>query len=240
MLTLNRISVLILIVISSAPAPSTILGGEQLARLEWVRSPQQARSQQTLERLLDAAESLMIEKGFENTTVSEIAKAGKSSVGAFYARFGDKENLLRCVFERFAHEAEATVDAALRTERWDGVPFHLVLREAMRFMVGVFRQRAKLISVFTIQSQRDPGTYAFGDRVGELIVDRALAMLRERGEKVGHPDPERAVRFCVWTVLSSLEAWCFHSSSLEAWFDLNEVAEGLTHMTLSYLGMEVA
>ena len=47
--------------------------------LQWVRPPQQARSQETLERLLDAAETLIAEKGFEDTPVAEVASRAGSS-----------------------------------------------------------------------------------------------------------------------------------------------------------------
>jgi len=218
--------------------PVQLAAGVEGQKLEWVRSPQQVRSQQTLERLLDAAESLLIQKGFDNTTVADIARAAGSSVGAFYARFGDKENLLRCVFERFAREAEATVDAALKTERWNGVPFYIVLREAMRFMVAVFRDRHNLIAMFAIRSARDEHTYAFGQRVGEVIVERTAALIRDRGERIGHSDPTRAVRFCVWTVLAALESRALHGAGDERWFSDEQVAYELTTMCLSYLQME--
>ena len=58
--------------------------------LVWIRAPQQARSQATLARLLDATEVLLDEAPFDDLSVQDICKAAKSSVGAFYARFADK------------------------------------------------------------------------------------------------------------------------------------------------------
>ena len=70
------------------------------AGLHWVRPPQQARSQETLNRLLDAAEQLVAEKGFDDTPVAEVARRAGSSVGAFYSRFREKTkawvNLIGC------------------------------------------------------------------------------------------------------------------------------------------------
>ncbi|HEY1598537.1 MAG TPA: helix-turn-helix domain-containing protein, partial [Pirellulales bacterium] len=68
-----------------------------LAKVEWVRPPRQTRSQETLERLLDAAEEVFAEKGFESATVAEVVRRAKSSVGAMYARFTDKNALLSCL-----------------------------------------------------------------------------------------------------------------------------------------------
>ena len=76
--------------------------------LRWVRPPRQARSQETLDRILDAAEALVAEKGFGDATVADIARRAESSVGAFYARFKDKEGLLYALYERYFEQANAT------------------------------------------------------------------------------------------------------------------------------------
>ena len=88
--------------------------------LRWVRPPQQARSQQTLDRLLDAAEALAAEKGFDDTTVAEVARRAGSSVGAFYTRFKDKDGLLHALYDRYYEQAIATADDALDPARWEG------------------------------------------------------------------------------------------------------------------------
>ncbi len=88
--------------------------------LRWVRAPQQARSQETLDRILDAAEALVTEKGFEEATVAEVARRAESSVGAFYARFRDKTGLLYALHDRYLEQAMATADLALDPARWAG------------------------------------------------------------------------------------------------------------------------
>ena len=62
----------------------------------------------------------MAEKGFEDTPVSEIVPRASSSVGAFYARFDDKDALLHALAVRFVDQAMATADAALDPTRWEG------------------------------------------------------------------------------------------------------------------------
>ena len=54
----------------------------------WIQPPRQRRSQQTLERLLDAAEALIEEKGFEDTTLADVAlRAGSGLFEAPYTRY---------------------------------------------------------------------------------------------------------------------------------------------------------
>jgi len=46
--------------------------------LQWVRTPQQARTREGLTRLLDAAEALVASKGFDDAGIAEIARAAGS------------------------------------------------------------------------------------------------------------------------------------------------------------------
>ncbi|MBI4342793.1 MAG: TetR/AcrR family transcriptional regulator [Candidatus Omnitrophica bacterium] len=55
----------------------------------------------TKERLLDAAERLMLAKGFAATSVEEICEAAKLTKGSFFHYFESKEQLGKAVLERF-------------------------------------------------------------------------------------------------------------------------------------------
>ena len=111
------------------------------AGLEWIRPPQQARTRQTLTRMLDAAEKMVASKGFADTAITEIAKAAGGSVGGFYRRFEDKQGLLQALHARFCEEARATADAALDPHRWRDASTAEVVREFVAFLVRIFRER---------------------------------------------------------------------------------------------------
>ena len=74
--------------------------------MQGVQAPRQARSQRTFDNLLDAAEDLLNEKSFLELSINEIVSRAGSSVGSFYARFDDKDALLRCLSERLADFTE--------------------------------------------------------------------------------------------------------------------------------------
>ena len=63
--------------------------------LHWVILPRQTRTQESYERLLDAAEALLQDKRFEDVHVAEVARRAGTSVAAFYRRFTDKDALLK-------------------------------------------------------------------------------------------------------------------------------------------------
>src|SRR5581483_3122278 len=78
-----------------------------------IRPPQQRRSRESYERVLDAAHVLLEENGFEGFTVQEVAARAGVSVGAIYERFGNKETLLRAVHARLMEAMAAGEGAAV-------------------------------------------------------------------------------------------------------------------------------
>lgn len=58
------------------------------------RIPQQARSQETKSKLLEAGTTLILQKGIHATSSNEIAKEAGVAIGSFYAYFKDKRALL--------------------------------------------------------------------------------------------------------------------------------------------------
>jgi AcrR family transcriptional regulator len=59
-----------------------------------------ARGDQTRRNLVDAGRALFVEKGFFDTSISDlVARSGVGTRGAFYHHFKDKAELFRAVFE---------------------------------------------------------------------------------------------------------------------------------------------
>ena len=164
-----------------------------------VRPPQQARSRETLDRILDAAEGLVSEKGFEDTTVAEVVQRAESSVGAFYTRFPDKNALLYALYERYLEQAVATADEALAPERWAGADLAEVLDAVVRFLVSIYREQRGLIRTFVLRNHTDP---AFRARVRVVWCRRT-----ERGYRIGarFADAEDAFRARMVEQLCAIE-----------------------------------
>ncbi len=210
------------------------------AGLRWVRPPQQARSQETLHRILDAAEDLVSEKGFEDTPVAEVVRRAGSSVGAFYTRFRDKDGLLHALYDRYYAEAIATADAALDPERWEGATIPEVLSSVIRFLVEIYRERTGLLRVFTLRNYSDPEFQARQERLSHHVNDRLTALLMARRHEITHPDPERAAAFGLTLVFSTLESVVlfgeFRSGALN--LDDDELATEFARVYFAYLGLQ--
>jgi AcrR family transcriptional regulator len=176
------------------------------AQLEWVKPTLQARSQHTLERLLDAAETIVIAEGIDAVTVSRVAREAGSSVGAFYARFADKDALVRCVFERFCDQAVATARAVMDPARWRDVPLEEALETMLQFMLRMLHERRLLITALLHGSSRDPALTALGHRLHRVITEALVTMLDERDSNLAHPDPATGLSMAVWLVISLTES----------------------------------
>jgi TetR/AcrR family transcriptional repressor of nem operon len=69
----------------------------------------------TREKLLDAAQELMLAKGYTATSVDEICETAKLTKGSFFHYFDGKEHLGRVLAERFYNSMR---------ERFQSAPFH--------------------------------------------------------------------------------------------------------------------
>lgn len=65
------------------------------------RKPQQARSQARVEQILDVAEKLFQDVGYEAATTRAIAAHAEVSVGSLYQFFPDKEAILKALAVRY-------------------------------------------------------------------------------------------------------------------------------------------
>lgn len=211
------------------------------SRLKWILPAQQVRSRETCQRLMDSAEELMAEKGFADVPVAEIARRAGFSVGAVYARFRDKEGILRCLRERFWGELRATVDAALSPSRWEGATVPEVAHETIAFMVLVHRDRVGILRDIMGSAHADPEV---GARLEELIAhvcQKLTRLLLARADEIGHPEPILAVEFGFRLLLGVMkEAILFGYAGTHGIPKSDErLTQELTRAFLGYLGARV-
>lgn len=208
-------------------------------RLEWIRPPQQARSQDTLDRILDAAEGLLAEKGFEDTTVSDVVSRAGSSVGAFYTRFHDKDGLLYALYERYLAQAMATADVALDPARWEKIGVAGILRAVTRFLVSIYREQEGLIRAFVIRNHTDAEFRARQARLSHHVNVGLGRLLLARAGEIRREPHERAVAFGLATVFATLESLMLfgETRSQDLRVTDDELAEELAAVFLAYLGV---
>jgi AcrR family transcriptional regulator len=205
------------------------------------RPPQQTRSQETLDRILDAAERVLEEKSFTEATLAEIMERAGVTVGAFYRRFPDKDALLHLLDERFFREMQERADELLDPGHWRGASVADILTEFARTAVSVYTAKRGVARSVFLRARVDPVIQSTGRQVNARYIERLRAILLDptRRAEVTHPNPERAIALGFMMFFGALRETTVFG---EVWPDHHEIAgndlgDEMARLYLSYLGV---
>lgn len=160
-----------------------------------LRTPTQARSRETLERLVSASSRLLSKANWTDISIVQIVREAGSSVGAFYTRFRDKDALLDYLDELYAVDfinlfcdfgPEHTGAATLRQK------VELVIDLLGRF----YRERAGVARALVLRARmlREP---AYEERTTRMndVLKRVYEAFLSHAEEIEHANTGRAVFF---------------------------------------------
>ena len=85
------------------------------AQIQSARTKSEIRTERVTNRLLDAASKFFMERGFEATSMGEIARYASASKETFYRHFPGKDDLFRAVVIRGARMVAGELSAVLLT-----------------------------------------------------------------------------------------------------------------------------
>jgi AcrR family transcriptional regulator len=204
-----------------------------------VAAPKQARSERTLYRLLDAAEVLIAEHGLVGLSIPEIARRAGSSVGGFYARFRDKNELLRALEERFFHEVSARLEALADERRWADADVGEIVAAAVHELVSVTEQRRELIRAFVFRATQDRAILDHAVDFRRRAAERMGAVLLAKAPRVMHPEPALALDLAVQAAFALMQNHVMLDGTRAAgrMLTLGEVEREIERLVLAYVGL---
>lgn len=206
--------------------------------LESVARPKQARSAETLIRILDAAEALIAEKGLADASIPEIVRRAHSSVGGFYARFKDKNELLRALEERFFVEMVQKLDTLAEPGQWEQAGVPDIVAACVAELVATVRERQNLLAAFMSRATGDPDFIHHGVRFRRRIASRIGELLLSRRDQIDHPDPEVGidigVQFAMGLMLQSVVLGDLSAGGRT--LSDKEIEREITRSFLAYIG----
>lgn len=205
-----------------------------------LRAPKQQRSQRTTDRVLDALESLLRERSFEEITIRMLLERAGTSTGSFYARFSGKQALLPVLYDRH----DARLHAAADTGPGDVAPAESLRAEVVRMTQSIVRrhrERRWFIRAVALHARTHPDLIPAEQRRRRAALHQKWheRLLRFRDE-IGHPDPEGAVAFGFFMVVSTCrEKIVFSDAPLATSVNLDDdaLAEELARAFLVYLNV---
>lgn len=163
------------------------------------REPQQDRGQRRVEEILDAAQAVVSEVGWEAATTQLIAERAQSSMGSLYHFFPTKDAILVALAKRYCKLIlDANERAMPMTSAWDEP--HVLFERVIRAQVNLSQAIPAFPAIHDAIARR------FGCEAGpfceldEAIYKRVRAFCAMRMPHVKDADREAAVRLMVGVV----------------------------------------
>lgn len=204
-----------------------------------IMAPLQERSLATMNRILDATEELCQENRLEDVTLTDILDQSGVSVGAFYARFKNRQALVAHIYDRYDRRQTEGVGRVLDPARWEGRSLRQRVELLSRYSVLLYRKRSGLLRTVALEARIHPENVTLNQRKHRTALYERLAelLLACRGE-ISHPDPEHAVRFGLLMAASVfrekiLFAGAPHASAVQA--SDRDLAREVSRALMAYL-----
>lgn len=203
------------------------------------KPPVQRRSEQTLERLVDAARRALETKSFDRLTLGELTDLAGVTVGAFYQRFASKAALLDYL-EREAYQQIRETGAAIfaAPRRGPQRPMRDLVRIAVTGLADLYREHRGVMRELVQRSRGDRDRQRRRMDMTREVISGAVNWLLAQGGPVGHPDPKQALRIALLFTSSALrdvilfdETWAGDATA----DDLDLLVDELVSAAVAYL-----
>lgn len=158
-------------------------------------------TEETRQRVLEAAAAVFAEQGFEGARVAQIAKAAGLSVGAIYNHWQSKAELLAAVVERH------TADELTRLFTGEGADGVLDIIATMGRELDERPTIAPLLAEMALAARRDPESAEVLRRevaAHEAVLADLFRFGQGGGDVVDDVDAAVAARYCLMLGLGSL------------------------------------
>lgn len=167
------------------------------------RWPEQERSEDTLNRILDAMLSLLETKAFNNISMNELADVAGVAVGTIYTRFEGRESLLPFLYESYQIELQKELGKWLDSKKLGESSLEQRVTRIVDFCVKMYRQNLGLWRAVALYAYEHADRITESDRrIQRQLIDRCETILLDRTDEIVHPDPKRAVSFALGMVMS--------------------------------------
>jgi AcrR family transcriptional regulator len=191
---------------TEAPATS-----EQL-----IRPPLQRRSQESLERVLQAGAELLLEVGYEGFTLQEVSRRSGVSIGSIYARAPSKEALILAIYDREMAKVSAANERLRDTARLDELKGRELIIALVELMARSTLEHADILRVFMYRALVDPEIWRRGSERSSALAGAFEQALLEHRDELNHPDPELAIDVAFRMAYNTLVRRVSHGDRFES------------------------
>ena len=169
-------------------------------------APQQARSRESLRKLLKAAAEVVGQHGLENATIPRIASHAGLTPGAVYRRFRDKDALMEAVILGVLERQDERLQNSLAPASAKHIPLAVFAEQVIGSMVISYRANASLLRAMRIfvQGRTHTPFWRKACRYEIKTFERIVDLFLSHTDEIVHPDPRMAVSMALMIVISVL------------------------------------
>src|ERR1700682_612358 len=208
-------------------------------------APQQARSRESLRKLLKAAAEVLGQHGVEGTTIPRIAQHAGLTPGAIYRRFRDKDTLLEEVILGILERQADRTKTGMTPEAARQIPLPVFAEQVINGMVLGYRMNAPLLRALRIfvQGRANTPFWRKACKLETVSFERVLELFLAHRKEIKHPDPRGAISMGLMMVISTLFEVVVMPTDLgpiKAFLPKDDLAlrRELTRAFLRYLGVD--
>jgi AcrR family transcriptional regulator len=205
--------------------------------------PQQARSRESLRKLLKAAAEVLGQHGVEGTTIPRIAAHAGLTPGAIYRRFKDKDELLETMILGILDRQDERLRTGLTPEMTGQIPLPVFAEQIVHSLVVSYRANAGLMRAMRqfVRTRRDTEFWKKACRLEVRSYERLVDMFLANAKNIRHPEPKMAVSLGLMMVISTLHELVLDPTEMKVWKGLmpnddRKLKDELTRAFLGYLG----
>jgi len=208
-------------------------------------APQQARSRESMRKLLKAAAEVLGQHGLEGATIPRIARHAGLTPGAVYRRFPDKDALLETVIIGILKRQDERLRMMLTPVMALQIPLAVFAEQLINNMLVSYRANAGLVRALRQFTQHRDHT-SFYKKVTKLEMSTyqyLVELFLVHRKEVKHPDPQMAVSFALMMLTSALIELILVDHDMKNWQavipkDDQSLKRELLRSFLCYLSIE--
>jgi AcrR family transcriptional regulator len=208
-------------------------------------APQQARSRESMRKLMRAAAEVMGQHGLEGATIPRIAQHAGLTPGAIYRRFPHKDALLETVIIGILERQDERLRMMLTPAMARQIPLPVLAEQLINNLLVSYRANARLLRALRrFTHGRDHTSFyrkvtKLEMRTYQYLVELFLVHRKE----VKHPNPQLAVSFALMMLASTLIELILVDHDMKNWQtvipkDDQSLKRELLRSFLRYLGIE--
>ena len=151
----------------------------------------QKRSKKTYDALIKTGFRLLKKREWDSITVAELSRSAGYSVGAFYARFRSKEELLNALVAHHRKARKADLEHFFSSHNNDDDFIDQLIKDIVLYHLN----NRNFWRTAQVRGMRDPEFWAPIRQGGHDVASRTIKMLSEQADRSLTDDEEINVRF---------------------------------------------